>query len=255
MKLLFGKASTVNRAFCPSRMHADVGLGEAGIDPHLGKVLGDLDQRRRLEAGRDGLAEIDDTVDDNPVDRRADDGEVQVGAITFVLGTRQCHLCLRRLERLARLVVLLLRHVFLREQCLHARLVGLRQFQRCLRTDHARRALALAGGDQRIVQFEQGLAFFHLVVEIDIELLDRARHLGADADQHDRVERAVGRHRLRHVARFDRRQLVAQFRILRRTLLRVPDAATDHGGGERYADENLADMLHGLPSAAGCSSV
>ncbi len=234
---------------------ADVGFGEAGVDAHLGKVLGDLDQRWRLEAGCHRLAKVDDAVDDDAVDRRADDGEIEVGAVTVVLRPRQRHLRLPRLERLARLIVLLPRHILLRKQRLHARLVGLRQFQRRLRADDVGRALALGRGNQRIVQFEQGLAFFYLVVEIDIKLLDRTRHLGADADQDDRVERAVGRHRLRHVAPLDRRQLVALLGVHGGALFGVPDAAADQGGGQRRADEDLADAFHGLPSATGCSSV
>ena len=33
------------------------------------------------------------------------------------------------------------------------------------------------------------------------------------------------------------------------------DAAADQAGGQGDADDNLADAFHGLPSAAGCSSV
>ena len=255
MKFLFGKGVDREPRLLALADEADVGLGKAGIDAHFGQVLGDLDQHRRLETGRDGLAEIDDTVDDDAIDRRADDGEIEVGAVAVVLRPGQRHLRLRRLEYLARLVVLLPRHVFLREQRVHARLVRQRQFQRRLGTDDVRGALPLGRRDQGIVQFEQRLALFHLVVEIDIELLDRPRNLRPDADQHDRVERAVGRHRLRHFALLDRRQLVALFRVVGRALLRVPDAAADQAGNHRRAEENLADAFHCFPSAAGCSSV
>jgi hypothetical protein len=46
-------------------MLADVGLGKARIDAHLRQILGDLDQRRRLQTGGDRLPEVDDAVDDD----------------------------------------------------------------------------------------------------------------------------------------------------------------------------------------------
>jgi hypothetical protein len=58
-KLRLGKASTLKRTGWSTRISADVGLGEGGVDLHLRQVLGDLEQRRRLEAGGDGLADID----------------------------------------------------------------------------------------------------------------------------------------------------------------------------------------------------
>ena len=68
---------------------------------------------------------------------------------------------------------------------------------------------AAVTADAPIAVIEQGLALFHLVVEVDIELPDRPRNLRPDADQDDRIERAVGRHRLCHLALLDRRELEA----------------------------------------------
>jgi hypothetical protein len=77
-------------------------------------------------------------------------------------------------------------------------------------TDVGRRLSGLRG-EQRVVEFEQRLALLDLVVEIDVQPGDRAGNLRADADQDHRVERAVGRYRLREVAPFDGLQLVALF--------------------------------------------
>ena len=44
------------------------------------------------------------------------------------------------------------------------------------------------GLKQGWIEFGQHLPGFHLLVEVGLDALDRARHLGADVDQRDRVE-------------------------------------------------------------------
>jgi len=141
-----------------------------------------------------------------------------------------------RLARLHGLVELLARDVFLIEQRFHARLVGAGQIQ-CRRdvADVGRRLPGLRG-KQRLVEFEQGLVLFHLVVEIDVELGHRAGNLGADVDQHHRIERAVGRNGLHQVALFDNLQPVAFFRGLRLMVAPVGVAAAAQGE-DKYGNE------------------
>ena len=50
----------------------DIGLVDIGVDVDLAQVLGDGEQRRRVEGGGDGLAEVDLALHDDAVDRRAD---------------------------------------------------------------------------------------------------------------------------------------------------------------------------------------
>ena len=57
--VLPGNASTVNVAFMPSLSAADVGLGDRGVDLHAREVLGDREQRRRLQRRGDGLTDVD----------------------------------------------------------------------------------------------------------------------------------------------------------------------------------------------------
>jgi hypothetical protein len=52
---------------------ADVGFGDVGVDLHLGEVLRDREERRRLQAGGDRLPDVDGARDDDAVDRRDDD--------------------------------------------------------------------------------------------------------------------------------------------------------------------------------------
>ena len=57
---------------------ADIGLVDAQVDLHLRQVLGDLEQHRRLEAGRHGLARLDRTQQDHAVHRRTDHRVVDI---------------------------------------------------------------------------------------------------------------------------------------------------------------------------------
>ena len=66
---------------------ADVALADIGVDLHLLEVGGDQEQRRRLQAGRDGLALRHVAGDDRAVDRRDDIGvaEIELGAFDETL--------------------------------------------------------------------------------------------------------------------------------------------------------------------------
>ncbi len=68
---------------------ADVGLGDVRLHLHLGQVLGDLEELRRLEARGDGLSDVDAARDDDAVDRRRDVG---VAERELRLGELRLHL-------------------------------------------------------------------------------------------------------------------------------------------------------------------
>ena len=95
-----------------------VGLVRLGIDQHLGQVLGDNEQRGRLQAGGDSLADIDVPRDHRAVNGCPDGGMVQVDVSEFRRGLPLLHLCFGLVElrdggfqpRL-RLLVLRLSHV------------------------------------------------------------------------------------------------------------------------------------------------
>ncbi len=57
---------------------ADIALVDAGPDLDAAQVLGDAEQLGRLEAGGDGLADIDAALDDDAVDRCPDLGAVEI---------------------------------------------------------------------------------------------------------------------------------------------------------------------------------
>ena len=57
---------------------ADVGLVDRRLDLHVAQVLRDGEQHRRLQAGGHGLAGVDVAQDHRAVDRRADDGALEV---------------------------------------------------------------------------------------------------------------------------------------------------------------------------------
>jgi hypothetical protein len=154
-----------------------------------------------LQTGGDGLPEVDHAVDDDARDRRADRRVAQIDLILVGRGPGLRELRLGRAARLDRLFEFLPGNVFLFEQGLHAHFVGAGQIE-CRRdiADVGRRLPRLRG-EQRVVEFEQCLALLDLVVEVDIQPGHRSGDLRADVDQHHRVERAVGRYRLRHSPR------------------------------------------------------
>ena len=55
-------------------------IADVGVHLHLGEILRDEKQCRRLEAGRHGLADVDVARDDDAVDRRRDVGVPQIDA-------------------------------------------------------------------------------------------------------------------------------------------------------------------------------
>ena len=67
---------------------ADVGLIEVRHDLHLGQVRGEDEQRRRLHAGGDRLADVDAARNHQAVNRRLDDRVLQVDLVLVDRGLR-----------------------------------------------------------------------------------------------------------------------------------------------------------------------
>jgi hypothetical protein len=60
---------------------ADIRLVDVGVDLHLGQVGGDDEERRRLHARGDRLADVDAALNDDAVDRRFDHGVREVDLV------------------------------------------------------------------------------------------------------------------------------------------------------------------------------
>ena len=76
----------------PGRQPAHVGLGHAGVDLHLGQVLGDDEEGRRRQRGGHRLAHVDVARDDHAVGRREDVGVGEVDLGRVERGPRLRHL-------------------------------------------------------------------------------------------------------------------------------------------------------------------
>jgi hypothetical protein len=57
---------------------ADIRFVDVGVDLHLGQVGGDDEERRRLHACRDRLADVDISLCHDSVDWRGDDRVIEV---------------------------------------------------------------------------------------------------------------------------------------------------------------------------------
>ena len=149
---------------------------------HLGEVLRDLEQSRRLERRGDGLPDIVGAIDDHAVDRRNDLGVAKVRK-----RLRQCGDGLLDLRRGA---------VELRVGVVDVRLRRQPRFReprlavvRDLRVRHFDARLGQVGLplldlrlERRGVELGQELSFFHVAVEVGVEAGDDAGHLAADLD-------------------------------------------------------------------------
>ncbi|KFB72192.1 MAG: hypothetical protein AW09_002610 [Candidatus Accumulibacter phosphatis] len=169
---------------------------------------------------------------------------MEVDLILFGGGFRLCELRLARAARLDGLLEFLPGDVFLFEQGFHPCFAGARQVERSGDVLHVGRRLPGLRGEQRVVEFEQCLAFLDLVVEVDIEPGDRSGNLCADTDQYHRVECAIGRDRLADIPLFDGLHFVALFERLAAAL-----AIPVHTAGcecEEEEGEEAARTLHGL---------
>ena len=62
-------------------MRPTSGFVDVGVDLHLRQVGGDDEQRRRLHAGGDRLADVDAALRHDAVDRRRDDRVIEVDLV------------------------------------------------------------------------------------------------------------------------------------------------------------------------------
>ena len=199
----------------PGVNHADVGFVDARVQLHLGEIAGDDEQRRRLEAGRDGLADVHAPGNDDPVDRRGDDRVLPVddhlverGAGLRLLRAGRPEVGVRRLQGDLGRVVIGVRDelpVVKRGRLFelhfgvphgHHGSLGIGSgFAEC------RTGRLDLGVEERWVEPRDYLALVHDAVEVGSQLADGARHLRAYLRRDNRLERTGGGHATHDVAR------------------------------------------------------
>ena len=79
----FDRHALLNRAY--------VGFGHGRVDLHGVETLGDLKQGRRIKAGGNRLAEVNLAINDDAIDRRANDGVGKIGFFAIQLGLHLRH--------------------------------------------------------------------------------------------------------------------------------------------------------------------
>ena len=89
-ELLLGVGVDREARHLAGRDPADVGLVDVGLDLHLGQVLGDGEQGRRLERGGHGLADVVLARHHHPVDGRGDPGVPRGWSRTAARAARAC---------------------------------------------------------------------------------------------------------------------------------------------------------------------
>jgi hypothetical protein len=237
---------------------AHVGLVDVGVDLHLRQVGGDDEQRRRVHAGGDGLADVDIARDHDAVDGGFDDGVLQVDFALVQRGLRLDHRGLGGLElrlggahgHLRGLEVLRRDELPVREA-----LVPLQLAARVLDADPQAIDVRLGTGqvgaalldlrlDQRRVQLSDHLALLHNRVEVGVQGLDVAGHLAADLDGSDGLEGAGGADGLDDLALRDRQRGDLHLALGPAEPVIRPDR-TRHDDGQD--DQDGDPLLHGYP--------
>ena len=187
---------------------ADVGLADIGVDLHLRQIAGDEEERRRLEARRDGLPDVDAARHDDAVDGRDDARVLEVDAR---LGERSIVLPYLRLgerEIGARLIEAARGGVdqVLRDDALGAELLVALEVDRLVGNVRPRlRDLGVRIGERRLrllhpqrersrIDLRDQLPLRHVRVEIGVDLLNGTRHVRADLHRRDRVDRPCRRY-------------------------------------------------------------
>ncbi len=173
----------------PGPHHADVGLVDAGLDLHLGEIVRDHEQLRRLQARRHGLAAVDVARDDDAVDRRPDHRVLEVHLRRIELRARRLEVGLALLHGDLGGLDVGLRDVVLRHQLARAAERALRVLERCLGACDRRLVLHDARSERRRLQLAQHLPGAHARVVVGGQPAHRAAHLAADLDLHDRAHR------------------------------------------------------------------
>ena len=196
---------------------ADVSLVDARVHLHPRQVLGDDEERRRRHAGRHRLADVHVAGDDDAVNGRRDDRVIEVHAILIERAARLGHLRFRRPQR-----GLGLPHRGLRgfeigrgnelrlQELVRPLQLQLRVFEGDARAldvglqpGHGRFGLIDLRLQQRRIEPRDDLALPDLRVEVGIQRLNRAGHLGAHLHGRDGLERARGFDGFHHVAARD----------------------------------------------------
>ena len=206
MNVSFGYASTRNRTRLLHLNLADVGFVDAGVDLHLLQVLRDHEERRRLHARRNGLADVHVARDDDAVDRRADDRVAEVHLRLIERSLRLHELRLGGFHRRVRGVGRRFGRIEIAfgDEFLRGEIAGATELDPGVGGLHTRaldvglRSATVARSCATWVSNSDGSSsrddwpLPDLRVEVGAERLDGARHLRADLDGRHGLERTGG---------------------------------------------------------------
>ncbi len=237
----------------------DVRLADVRVNLHLGQILGDRKQHRRLETGRHGLPDIHVPRDHDAVDRRVDGGVLQIDLRRIQLRLRLFHLRLRNLQIGLRgfkggagIIHVLLGIQLLLKQSLRAIKVELLQGKIGASPGHIPHGVLEAGfhlcdnGPKRSrIKLGHHLARLHHRVEIGIEGLDDAGYLAADLYRDDGIDRAGGRDDLGHRPALDLRSLIPDRLLLVSAPVHI--ATGSQNGNERNPSDDPFARRHEPP--------
>ena len=247
---------------------ADVGLVDVRVDLHLRQIRGDDEQRRRLHAGRDRLADIHVALRDDAVDWRRDHGVIDVHLILIHgrlrLADRRARLRdgrllrrergLRHIDRDLRRIEIALREQAPGRELLRARVLLLRVLQLyfallqiALRLGQIRLCLRQIGAgllqlrlEERRIEPRDHLSFAHDRIEVGAEPGDVARHLASHLHGRHRLERAGRADRIDDVTAADRRGLHLDVGCAAPDVVR-PGACADGRDDDEDRDRSLHD--------------
>ena len=245
---------------------SDIGLVNVGVHLHLGEVCGDDEERRRLQARRDGLPHIDAALYDDPVDGRLDDRVIQIHLVLVDGCLRLAHGCLRlgdrRLLRCQRCLCAIDRYlgsveVALRNQVAGGQLFGagvlllrvdeldLGPLEVALRFGEVRLRLHQAGTrrlklriEERGVELRDHLSFVHDRVEVGAQIRDVARDLTTDLHRRDGLQRAGRADRIDDLPTRHRRRVHGDVAAAAAYVIR-PGTHPDGGDDEENEDRTL----------------
>ena len=216
---------------------SDVGLGDRRVDLHLREIVHDREQRRRVQRGRHGLADLGEAVDDDAINRRVQRAATQVGPATLERGLADTDLHLSLLELREDLVEVGLRDEVLTREGLGAIGVGADEPVVGLGVEQLVFRLHDRGLVGRGIEAREHIALLHRAVEVDHHLDDPAGNLAAHVGLHDRLELAGGGDRLDDRPPLHRRRLDA-WRLLAFRAQVIPPP-----GGQAPQDEENDDCL------------
>ena len=154
------------------------------------EVVRDRENDRRLQAGRDRLANIDIARDHDAIDRRRDRAVVEIRFRLIERALFDFHVGFRLMKIRHGLIEVRLGGILLGKEILRAFRVYLRKLQRGLCVGQIAFGLSDRCLKERRIDLRDHLAGFHLRIKIGKQLCDIPRDLAAHLHVHDGIERA-----------------------------------------------------------------